>query len=595
MFSRDQIDQVRAALDIAEVIREYVPTLKASGRSVKGLCPFHSERTPSFHVHSEKGLFKCFGCGESGDVIAFLSKIEQVSFTDAVRKLADRAGIRLQQDIVRNEPEGIREKLYRVLDAARSLYEQNLWDERLGQAARAYLESRGVKEDTVRQFELGFAPSGTGAVFETLVKKGFPIDLCQQAGLVTKSSAGRYYDPLFGRLVFPIYDSFGHSIGFGGRTLPEARKHLLGGAPEGGEGPKYLNSPESPVFSKGKSLYGLTLAKTNILAARRVVILEGYMDVIGVHQAGFPVAVATLGTAFTRDHAKLLKRYADEVVAFFDPDEAGQKAAFRSLEPMLQEGFFPRVVMTTETADPDELARMKGPGYLDQLISEAPDFVDFVLRSSGASPALPLPQKTAIATQLIQLISQSPNEILKSEWAGRVANALGLRPESLQQELGRRPGAKLETAPPRPTATASKNVLPSGEDEYLALMLLTPQAWPDAGLEVEDFEVERHRRLFELMMAEAKKGPLVAAALCDLIPETDREWFVLLSMEDREWANPSERKAQLVRDIRYKGDMRRLKLLKQRLINGQATATEQAAYNDLLRRVKGSGAATNYA
>ena len=221
MVNREQIDQVRAGVDIVEVIREYVPSLKSAGRSVKGLCPFHSEKSASFHVHPEKGLYKCFGCGEAGDVIAFIVKMEQVGFSDALQMLADRAGIRLVRDVAaKPEIEGIREKLFRVLESARGLYEQQLWDGRTGQAARAYLDGRAIREDTSRWFRLGYASSGGNAIFEQLVKKGFSIELCQQAGLASRSAAGRFYDPMFGRLVFPILDSFGHVIGFGGRVLP---------------------------------------------------------------------------------------------------------------------------------------------------------------------------------------------------------------------------------------------------------------------------------------------------------------------------------------------------------------------------------------
>ncbi len=499
MASREQIDQIRSSVDIVELIREYVPSLKASGRSVKGLCPFHSERTPSFHVQGEKGIFKCFGCGESGDAIAFLSKMEQLSFMEALQVLADRAGVRLERTKPQEqrEPEGVKEKLYRVLEDAKYLYEERLWDERIGDEGRSYLKERRITDETAEKFHLGFAAGG--AVFEALVKKGFTIDLCQQAGLVVRSSAGKFYDPMFGRLIFPIHDSFGHVIGFGGRILPKAqKKSFLGGDDaDGDEGPKYLNSPETPVFSKGKSLYGLMQAKSEILAQRRVIIMEGYMDVIGVHQAGMTNAVATLGTAFTRDHAKVIKRYATEVTAFFDPDEAGQRAAVRSIEPMLQEDLFPKVVITGGDLDPDEIAQEKGLDHLNELVGKAPDFLDYSLIALGATKDMALQQKSEIARQIMGMIQQSPNPILKSEWTSRLANALGLRSESLKSV-----GVMKENAAPMTPVRAprqSGTTLPTAEEELLHLLMMDPRGFEWIQLDENDFAIERCRRVFAML------------------------------------------------------------------------------------------------
>jgi len=590
MFSREQIDQVRSAVDIVETIREFVPSLKASGRSVKGLCPFHSERTASFHVHPEKGLFKCFGCGESGDVIAFVSKMEQLNFSEALTMLADRAGIRLEQqkNVEKREPEGIREKIYRVLEAASKLYEDQLWDDRAGAPARAYLEERGLTEETRQRFHLGFAAGAGGSVFETLVKRGFPIELCQTAGLVTRSSAGRFYDPMFGRLIFPIFDGFGHVIGFGGRVLPQSKKSFLdAGDAEKDGGPKYLNSPETPVFSKGKSLYGILQAKPNILSSRRVIICEGYMDVIGVHQGGVTNAVATLGTAFTRDHAKVLKRYADDITAFFDPDEAGERAAMRSLEPMIQEDFFPRVVMTSETGDPDEIIREKGKEFFDGLIEAAPDFLDYILKTLGASKEMALQKKSETAMLVLALIGQSQNEILKSECLVRLAAGLGLRVESLEEQLKKKksPAAAMPSSgskrPPAP-----RPGLPSAEEELLQLLILEPSVARGIDLSPADFSEERHKRMFMRIQEQLAAGKISVPALADDMSEEDREWLMRLSLEEREFREPMEHRAQLVRDIRLKKEKLRLQELGRQVANGQAGAMSE--YKDLLRRLKGT-------
>jgi DNA primase len=589
MASREQIEQIRSSIDIVELIREYVPSLKSSGRSVKGLCPFHSERTPSFHVHGEKGMFKCFGCGESGDAIAFLSKMEQLSFIEALQVLADRAGVRLERakPQEQREPEGIKDKLYRVLEDAKYLYEERLWDERIGEEGRSYLNERRITDETAEKFHLGFAAGG--AVFEALVKKGFAIELLQQAGLVVRSAAGKFYDPMFGRLIFPIHDSFGHVIGFGGRVLPKTqKKSLLGGDDAGAdEGPKYLNSPETPVFSKGKSLYGLMQAKSEILMQRRVVIMEGYMDVIGVHQAGMTNAVATLGTAFTRDHAKVIKRYATEVTAFFDPDEAGQRAAVRSIEPMLQEDLFPKVVVADSDLDPDEIAQEKGLEHLNQLVQNAPDFLDYSVLALGATKESSLQRKSEIARQVMGMINQSPNPILKSEWTSRLANALGLRAESLMSAGSGVKNAPIST-PVRP-ARPYRMTLPTAEEELLHLLIADARGFDWIGLEEQDFSIDRCRRVFEILRRQhGSTGKISVPALCDEVEEADRDWILRLSMEERDITEVEERFRQLASDVIEIRDRKRLQELSQKLKSGGASADDHEQYKDLLKRLKGS-------
>lgn len=591
MVGREQIDQIRAGVDIVEVIREYVPSLKSAGRSVKGLCPFHSEKSPSFYVHAEKGLYKCFGCGEAGDVFAFIVKMEQVGFADALQMLADKAGIRLEKRDAdaKPEPEGQREKLFRVLEAARSWYEQQLWDERIGEDARKYLDERGIREETSRWFRLGFAATGGNAAFEHLVKRGFSIELCHTAGLAARSASGRYYDPMFGRLVFPILDGFGHVIGFGGRVLPAGKKPLLGGD-SSDEGPKYLNSPDSPVFSKGRSLYGLFQAKTNILSSRRVIVLEGYMDVIGVHQGGIQNAVATLGTAFTRDHAKMLRRYADEAVAFFDPDEAGKRAAMRSIEPMLQEGFFARVLITKESSDPDELIREKGREHVDGLVESAPDFVDFALQTLKAESGEGLQQRSAVAQQLVALISQSPNEIMKSEWLARVAKELNLRVESLEREFQRRAPGDAKPAFLQRPSPAQRRPMPTAEEEYFQVVINCPEI-ASLSLVPDDFTAPRERLLMERLLEQKAERKISIASIYEEFEGADREWVLSLSTEEREFGEPATRETQLAGSIRLKRMRERMDGLSEKIRQGIANSAEMNEHKDLLRRVKGSARA----
>lgn len=591
MYSRDEIERVRSAIDIVELIRQYVPSLNASGRAVKGLCPFHNEKTPSFHVQRDKGFFKCFGCGESGDAIEFLSKIEQVGFSEALERLAQQAGITLdkKKSVVATEPEGFKDKLWRILETAKAFYVEQLWSEKTGAAARSYIAERSLKDETVHSFELGFAPAGGESLVEKLIKRGFSIDLILQAGLAVRSAAGRYYDPMFGRLVFPIHDSFGHVVGFGGRILPEAKNKIPGFSDlsSGDEGPKYLNSPESPVFSKGKILYGLPQAKPSILSTRKAIVLEGYMDVVGLHQGGVTNAVATLGTALTRDHAKLLKRYADDAVAFFDPDEAGRRAAVRGLEPLLQESVFPYVVWTDETADPDELLLEHGLEWFNDLVKNAPDFVDYLIQVSGVSQASNLDKKSRAAGEILSIVSFSSNEILKSEWTTRVAAAFGVNASSLEKEL-----QKKKSSSPSPSSVASSGprvALHSAEEEYLRFLFHTGTAGLSDSITAADFRVERERKLFEQMVHDlTERGSTSLPDLVDVSAEADRDWVANLLMDAVEISDAAEERTRLVSGIRFRRDRERFTALGQQVKSGTIDPQILQEYKELSKRVKGS-------
>jgi DNA primase len=354
------------------------------------------------------------------------------------------------------------------------------------------------------------------------------------------------------------------------------------GEEEQGEAPKYINSPETPVFSKGKLLYGLHQAKGAILEQRRVMVLEGYMDVIGAHQGGFSIGVATLGTALTRDHTKLLKRYADEIMTFFDADEAGRKAAMRGLEPILQEELFPRVVLTEEQGDPDEIIYEKGPTFFQALLDQAPDFVDYILKTSLAGGALNLQQKAALAKTLQQLIALSPNEILKSEWTKKVALQLGIDAASLKT-----PDAP-KKAPIAPPHKAERGYIPTAEEEYLQLLANVPEMWTKETLVADDFEDDRHKRVMSLAIAQiAATGKVSVANLYNDVGDADRLWFMRLAMEEKEFSEPQDRRERLMRDIRLRKVKQRFSDLGRLLAAGQGSLEDKKEFNELLRQIKG--------
>ncbi|HEY7205217.1 MAG TPA: DNA primase, partial [Methylomirabilota bacterium] len=319
-FSQQHLDEIRARIDIVEIVGQFVK-LKRAGENWKGLCPFHTEKTPSFTVNPKRNIYHCFGCGAGGDAFSFLMRQDRVAFPEAVRALADRAGVALPDAGGRApEAESKLEGLRRVMALAAEFYTHSLW-ERGGEKARAYLEQRGVDAEVARRFGLGFAPEGWNALLTVMARQGIGEDALVQAGLALPRQNGPgFYDRFRGRLLFPIRDVQGRVVAFGGRALS-------------GEEPKYLNSPETALYVKGQMLYALDVAKTAIRERSRAIIVEGYLDCLMAHQHGFDETVAALGTAFTAAQLGLLRRYADEVLALFDADAAGQKASSR-LEEM---------------------------------------------------------------------------------------------------------------------------------------------------------------------------------------------------------------------------------------------------------------------
>ena len=320
-FSQQQLDEIRSRVDIVEIVGQSVK-LKRAGENWKGLCPFHTEKTPSFTVNPKRNIYHCFGCGAGGDAFSFMMRQDRVAFPEAVRTLAERAGVALPTLGGRApEADGRLEALRRVMALAAEFYTQSLWEQG-GEKARAYLEQRGVESEVARRFGLGYAPESWNALLGAMARQGIGDDALVQAGLaLARQNGPGFYDRFRGRLLFPIRDVQGRVVAFGGRALS-------------GEEPKYLNSPETPLYVKGQTLYALDVAKSAIRDRSRAIIVEGYLDCLMAHQHGFGETVAALGTAFTEAQLGLLRRYTDEVIALFDADAAGEKASAR-LEEMM--------------------------------------------------------------------------------------------------------------------------------------------------------------------------------------------------------------------------------------------------------------------
>ena len=443
----EMTEQIRRACDVVEIVSAHV-TLKRAGRALKGLCPFHNEKTPSFTVNPERQTFKCFGCGAGGDVFKFIQLRESVDFSEARRILAAQAGINLEvtnrsgssaQDIGKTE-------LERVNRWACLWFVQQLADP-AGSAARAYVDSRGISAESVERFALGYAPDSWSSLHSAASQKGVSTEVLLASGLIKRREGGSgYYDAFRNRLIFPIRDAMERTIGFGGRAL-------------GDDPAKYINSPQSALFDKSRCLYGLSTAKHAFREARRAIVVEGYIDCLMAQQHGFPEAVATLGTALTLEHVQMLRRYVDEVILLFDADSAGQRAMQQSLPLFFTSQVDLRLAQVPEGKDPAELLVQKGPEALRNALTSATSALESkwnqVLRQCRSDASGPDMRRAV--EEFLGLIAQSASfgtcdPIQRGLLVNQVGKLLGLSAEEVQRQLRitarRMPGALMGGSEP---------------------------------------------------------------------------------------------------------------------------------------------------
>jgi DNA primase len=424
LFPQSFIDDLRLQANILTVIQEYVP-LKRAGRTYKGLCPFHGEKTPSFHVDPEKGFFHCFGCSAGGDVFKFLELHEKVGFQDAVRMLAQKFGVAIPEVVDGDEARrdaGLRESLLKVHEVAAVYFREQLAGQ-AGGRARQQLADRGVSRQTIEALGLGFAPQTRTALKERLLKQGFAQGLLLQSGLILERD-GQVFDRFRNRLMVPICREAGSVVAFGGRSM------------EAEQVPKYLNSPETAIYSKGRTLYGLNLSKTSIRKLGYVVLVEGYFDFAQVFQSEAAPVVASCGTALTPAQAQLLRRFTNRVVLSFDPDAAGEGAATRSCELLVAEGFDVNVVGLDKGEDPDTFIRKKGRDayrerlrssrpYLEYLLDQAATGVDFAHDES----------RRRFLGKMLTIAAQIPDAAARDQFADRIAHKARVTEEVVRAEI----------------------------------------------------------------------------------------------------------------------------------------------------------------
>jgi DNA primase len=425
-FGQDKIEEVRARADIVEVIGAQV-RLKRAGRNFVGLCPFHNEKTPSFSVSAERGFFHCFGCGAGGTVFDFVMRVEGLTFPEALQSLARRYGVTLPERPDGGGPSsGEREALALANATAAEFYSHVLWNTPDGAVPREYLKSRGITVETARTFALGFAPARPANLAATLRKRGL-IDAAVKLGLVKRDEAGAVYDMFRGRLMFPIRDAQGRVIAFGGRVLDDRL-------------PKYINSPESPIYSKARALYGVYEARQAIQKTDRAILVEGYIDTIALWQASFNETVASLGTSLTVEQLRLLSRYTRNVVACFDGDAAGRNASLRALEVFLQAGLLGRGAFIPSGYDPDTFVRERGRQAFAGLLESASLLVDFFLDDEAGKvrgPNGPLDQRAQAAQRIAEKLRLVGDEFQFNLLVRKAASLLGLGEEVLRREARR--------------------------------------------------------------------------------------------------------------------------------------------------------------
>lgn len=520
-IAEDKIQEIRERVDIVEVVSSYLP-LKRSGANHQGLCPFHSEKTPSFNVNAPRQIFHCFGCGVGGNVFSFLMRMEGLSFPEAVRRMGERVGIEVADQELTPAEERRREeteRLARINEVACEFYQRILLEEPEGGAARRYLRARGYDGEIARQFRLGYAPERWDALARHLEGKGFdPVWARDKLGLVRAGREGRGdYDLFRRRLLFPIMGSRGQVVAFGGRVLDDAL-------------PKYINSPESPLYHKGRTLYGLYQAREGMRQSGEGIVVEGYFDQMALHRAGFNNAAATCGTALTADHARLLKRYAKRLLLLFDQDSAGRQATFRAMEALLAEGLSVAVVALEAGEDPDSFLQKRGAEAFRERMAAARPVLEVYLEDLLATHGDSVEGRARAVEAFLGTLRLLPSDIERSLYLKTLAERTGVEEGLLRRRSGPPPAAGAAPAaarrplPSRPPRRETVRLDPEEKSqEWLLIMMVAEQKArrrvAAEGVEALFFDADR-RAIAERILAFAdREGALDEAPLLDMLSE----------------------------------------------------------------------------
>jgi len=503
----DKIEEIRERCSIVSIVSGYV-SLKKAGSNYLGLCPFHNEKTPSFTVNEDKGIFHCFGCGTGGNVYSFLTRIEGKSFPEVVRELAEREGVELpspDRPVDRKEEEEkdrARRELAAVHKTAADLYHNLLMRSPEGQSARDYLKGRGIDGDLAREWRLGYGGKGWSSLFDRL-KSDKEVAAAENGGLIIKSKKDSYYDRFRERLIFPISDLRGNVVAFGGRILS-------------GEGPKYMNSPESPVYTKGNLLYGLDRSREAVRTSGEAIVVEGYMDLLAMYGAGITNVVAPLGTALVLGQARQLKRFCDSAILLFDSDSAGLKAAVRGIDVLMEAGVAPKVLTLPEGEDPDSFIRGSGAQALIKKLGEALPAIDFLLDMKlEEMPSSSPHDRAKVIREIKPYIGKITDSIEKALTVKRVAERMSVDEQLISDAVFVSSGKRPAQAKGRADEPLQKKEKGYADEEMIVSLMLHNAEVLELALEsdvVQKIRDEDLRKIAGLMDAFSREGKKVTPA-----------------------------------------------------------------------------------
>ena len=528
--------QLKDQLRIEQVIGEYIPTIVRAGTGFKGLCPFHKEKTPSFHIHPDRGFYHCFGCGASGDLVKFVQEIEKVDFMIALELLARRAGMSMPEFGSSSGPRGeerdrLLEDLRRLCEWGEQFFIEQLEQHPRGALARDYLRRRGLSDEEIRRYRLGYAPDGWENLLAAAGRRGWNPETVAEAGLASRRDSGGFTDRFRDRIIFPIDDRMGQVVAFAGRIF-EPRE----------DAPKYINSADTPLFHKSLLLYGVAAAREAIKETGHAIVLEGYMDWLAMHRRGIGNVLAGMGTALTEEQARLLRRLTGNVTLLYDADTAGQKAAFRAAEILLRQGMAVRAATLPEGEDPDSYLEAKGTAALRERLDAAPLALDHFTEQIASESNLARPEGQAEAVgRLAPLLLALEDPAIREGYLRRAAARLGLRADTLEAAIARRVprqrrAASVEAEPGAGPESAAPAESTSLTEQYLLYILFSmgDPSLAAAGIDPEWFQDRDVRQLFsrlQLAWRDVREGgdpPSDPFGLCDDKSQRERLRAILM-------------------------------------------------------------------
>jgi DNA primase len=599
------LERIRAASDIVDIIGASVP-LKKAGANFTALCPFHKEKTPSFNVNPHKQIFHCFGCHKGGDVFTFVKEYENIGFVDAVRRLAERAKIPLEFDNNPAEQQSrhLKDKLLQIHEQIAQRWQNCLANEAAGQLARDYLNKRGVSAEAIKLFRLGAAPELWDDTVNWAKSKNYELELVEKAGLIIrKSESGNqnaeteirnsqfairnFYDRFRGRLMFPICDEQSRVIGFSGRILSGDEKTA-----------KYVNSPETAIFTKSKVFFGLDKSKRALLDAQSAIVCEGQLDLIACFMAGVQNVVAPQGTAFTDQHARIIKRYVDEVVLCFDSDEAGQNAAVRSLDHLLASGLAVRVAVMPKPHDPDSFIKASGGEAFRKLVESADGFFDYYLnRLCAQNDPASDKGRNIILREMAEAVRKTGSAVLVDKYAQKTALRLGVSPEAVRAEFKKIPAAKLAPDAGEEEsfdAIETETARPSAHEFHLLKLILLHDdlvAWTALHLDENWILHPLVRKIVgQRLNAQKNENWKNLAAFLDECETPEMQNLITEAVaEERKIPNPDQQLADVIKNLRNQFLDRQIAVSIQRASQpeiGDAARVELLREQQQLRQLK---------